>query len=199
MRLFKRKKPSGKPTICITNNQLTFNGKPFFLPISIDELDTIIDSPKKTSGSDVCWKSLGVSASPNKKGFTNHLSIHTGYDSFNEESEEDQKPYFTGEIFIDEHKIDLFSFENYDMRKFSVTRFPEDEPACLITIQYKEAFDTEKLGDSEMVEWLYGLGLNPELNDWTTGITLSTVSIENWLYKRNQLKPEDLKLSLIHI
>jgi hypothetical protein len=45
-----------------------------------------------------------------------------------------------------------------------------------------------------MSAWASRLGIDAELNDWVISFTLSTAPIENWCYKRNALKPDDLKL-----
>lgn len=53
------------------------------------------------------------------------------------------------------------------------------------------------LRTKEMDQWLSSLGLNSEESVWTLGFTLSTTEIENWFYRRNKLKPEDVKIELI--
>ena len=50
----------------------------------------------------------------------------------------------------------------------------------------KEAFEN----------WLSSLNLKYNKDYWGMTLTMSTVNIEHWLYSRNQLKPEDLKLTL---
>ncbi|WP_299008697.1 hypothetical protein [uncultured Tenacibaculum sp.] len=50
----------------------------------------------------------------------------------------------------------------------------------------KEAFEN----------WLSSLNLKYNKDYWGMTLTMSTVNIEHWLYSRNQLKPEYLKLTL---
>ena len=45
-------------------------------------------------------------------------------------------------------------------------------------------------------QWAAGLGMQPSADGWTIEITLSTVPMSHWFYKRNKLRPEDVKLSL---
>jgi len=45
--------------------------------------------------------------------------------------------------------------------------------------------------------WPETLDLIPKEEGWTIEFTLSCVPMEHWFYKRNQLKPEDVKISLI--
>lgn len=48
----------------------------------------------------------------------------------------------------------------------------------------------------QISNWIFNLDLKPTSDGWTIAITLSTAPVENWFYKRNKLKPEDLKLTL---
>ena len=50
--------------------------------------------------------------------------------------------------------------------------------------------------DRRMDPWLEPKGLSASGDDWTIHFTLSNVPTENWFYKRNRLRPEDLKLTL---
>jgi hypothetical protein len=51
--------------------------------------------------------------------------------------------------------------------------------------------------NSEVIsDWASSLGIVSEQKDWVIGCTLSTAPIENWFYKRNALKAEDIKLEI---
>ncbi|MDX8554431.1 hypothetical protein MK851_12465 [Tenacibaculum sp. 1B UA] len=52
------------------------------------------------------------------------------------------------------------------------------------------------MNKASLENWLSSLNLKYSNEYWGMTLTMSTVNIEHWLYSRNQLKPEDLKLTL---
>lgn len=52
------------------------------------------------------------------------------------------------------------------------------------------------MNKASLENWLSSLNLKYSKEYWVMTLTMSTVNIEHWLYSRNQLKPEDLKLTL---
>jgi hypothetical protein len=49
---------------------------------------------------------------------------------------------------------------------------------------------------AEVFEWVCQFGIPNLPDNWVIGITLSSVPIENWFYRRNKLKPESLRLNV---
>ena len=47
-----------------------------------------------------------------------------------------------------------------------------------------------------MAAWAEKVGIAPQEEPWSVGFSITTVPIENWFYKRNALRPEDIMLDL---
>lgn len=51
--------------------------------------------------------------------------------------------------------------------------------------------------NEEVENWLSSFDIKADADQWTIQFTLSTVDMQNWFYRRNRLKDEDVKLTLI--
>jgi hypothetical protein len=51
--------------------------------------------------------------------------------------------------------------------------------------------------DETTREWIATLDMHPVADDWAIQMTLSTVPMSHWFYKRNKLRPEDVRLELV--
>jgi len=130
----------------IDGDNLFINKKPCVLPATQEYLEEIIGSPSAKSGVDIVWKELGISTSPDQRGITNHITIHTAYSEMDAAPREEQEPFFSGVLIVDGKEIGEEIFESYEYRKYEISSSTDsDGKHYLLTIEYNEIFDKDPI------------------------------------------------------